>query len=183
MGLRNAINNLKAEVEKMKKQDTDIEKLKKEKADAKVARDEARSHREQSEQREVHACATLALRDKEIEELTTLLSDQEQLKKDFELTRSEKAETSRCLAETEEKLENVAESVFNSEELDKTVARLVVVARNDGYAQGYPECSNHVVSALKVDWDTSRSATHGVNTDAAPVAMKTTTCSFLLWIL
>ncbi|MFS7907009.1 hypothetical protein Hanom_Chr01g00065911 [Helianthus anomalus] len=43
------------------------------------------------------------------------------------------------------------------------VARLVVATRNDGYAQGYAECSHHVVSALKVDWDTSRAATHGVN--------------------
>ncbi|KAJ0612902.1 hypothetical protein HanRHA438_Chr01g0040761 [Helianthus annuus] len=68
---------------------------------------------------------------------------------------------------------SVAESVLNSEELDKTVARLVVAARNDGYAQGYAECSHHVVSALKVDWDTSRAATHGVNTDAALAAMKT----------
>ncbi|MFS7912663.1 hypothetical protein Hanom_Chr02g00132561 [Helianthus anomalus] len=39
-----------------------------------------RSHRERSEHREVHTCATLALRDKEIEELTSLLSKQEQLK-------------------------------------------------------------------------------------------------------
>ncbi|KAJ0767391.1 hypothetical protein HanRHA438_Chr03g0111971 [Helianthus annuus] len=73
---------------------------------------------------------------------------------------------------------SVAESVLNSEELDKTVARLVVAARNDGYAQGYAECSHHVVNALKVDWDTSRSATHGVNTHgvntyAALVARKT----------
>ncbi|KAJ0781106.1 hypothetical protein HanPI659440_Chr06g0245481 [Helianthus annuus] len=68
---------------------------------------------------------------------------------------------------------SVAESVLNSEELDKRVARLVVAARNDGYAQGYAECSHHVVNALKVDWDTSRSTTHGVNTSAALVAMKT----------
>ncbi|MFS7956193.1 hypothetical protein Hanom_Chr07g00651691 [Helianthus anomalus] len=31
----------------------------------------------------------------------------------------------------------------------------------------------HVANALKVDWDTSRSATHGVNTDAALATMKT----------
>ncbi|MFS7958136.1 hypothetical protein Hanom_Chr07g00674591 [Helianthus anomalus] len=68
---------------------------------------------------------------------------------------------------------SIAESVLNSEELDKTVARLVVASRNDGYAQGYAECSHHVVSSLKVDWDTSRSATYGVNTDAALAAMKT----------
>ncbi|KAM0010203.1 hypothetical protein Hdeb2414_s0079g00779251 [Helianthus debilis subsp. tardiflorus] len=43
MALRNSINNLKAE----------IEKLKKEKAKAEAARDEARSHRERSKQREV----------------------------------------------------------------------------------------------------------------------------------
>ncbi|KAM0040742.1 hypothetical protein Hdeb2414_s0012g00397641 [Helianthus debilis subsp. tardiflorus] len=46
---------------------------------------------------------------------------------------------------------NVAESVLNSEELDKTVALLLVAARNDGYAQGYAEYSHHVVNALKVD--------------------------------
>ncbi|MFS7935578.1 hypothetical protein Hanom_Chr05g00405181 [Helianthus anomalus] len=68
---------------------------------------------------------------------------------------------------------SVAESVLNFEELDKTVACLVVAARNDGYAQVYAKCSHHVVSALKVDWDTSRSATHGVNTDAALAARKT----------
>ncbi|MFS7904977.1 hypothetical protein Hanom_Chr01g00042361 [Helianthus anomalus] len=66
----------------------------------------------------------------------------------------------------------VAESVLNSEELDKTVARFVVAAWNDGYAQGYAECSQHVNNALKVDWDTSRSPTHGVNTGAALVSLK-----------
>ncbi|MFS7918812.1 hypothetical protein Hanom_Chr03g00205541 [Helianthus anomalus] len=120
----------------------------------------------------------------------------------MEVAHAEKAETSRRLVETEEKLETsetarataeseieplkgdmlwlkergiacVVESVLNSEELDKTVARLVVVARNDGYAQGYAECSHHVVNALKVYWDTSKSATHGVNTDAALAAAKT----------
>ncbi|KAJ0462781.1 hypothetical protein HanHA300_Chr14g0507931 [Helianthus annuus] len=63
--LRNNVNNLK----------TEIEKLKKEKTEAEAARDEARSHRERSEQREVQTCATLALRNKEIEELTSLLND------------------------------------------------------------------------------------------------------------
>ncbi|MFS7980373.1 hypothetical protein Hanom_Chr10g00938701 [Helianthus anomalus] len=113
MGLRNVINNLKAAVEKLKKQDAEIEKLKKEKADAEGARDEARSHRERSEQREVHTCSTLALRDKEIEKLIALLSEQEQLKteakaakKELELARAEKAETFHRLAETEERLEN-----------------------------------------------------------------------------
>ncbi|MFS7945428.1 hypothetical protein Hanom_Chr06g00524181 [Helianthus anomalus] len=208
MGLCNALNNLKAEVEKLKKQDAEIEKLKKEKVDAEAARDEARSHGERSKQREVHTCATLALRDKEIEELIALLSEHELLKaevesikKNLELEQTEKAETSRRLSETEEKLENsktarataeseleplksdmlwlkergissVAESVLNSEDLDKTVARLLVVAHNDGYAQGYAECSHHVVNALKVDWDTSKSATHGVNNDVALAAVK-----------
>ncbi|KAJ0456363.1 hypothetical protein HanIR_Chr15g0761581 [Helianthus annuus] len=68
---------------------------------------------------------------------------------------------------------SVAESVLNSEELDKTVTHLLVAARNDGYAQGYEECSHHVVNALKVDRDTSKSATHGVKTDAAFAAAKT----------
>ncbi|MFS7945423.1 hypothetical protein Hanom_Chr06g00524121 [Helianthus anomalus] len=208
MGLRNAINNLKAEVENLKKQDAEIKKLKKEKADAEVARDKARSHGERSEQREVPTCATLALRDKEIEELIALLSEHEQLKaevesikKNLELERTEKAKTSRRLSKTEEKLENsetaratteseleplksdmlwlkergiaiVAESMLNSEELDKTVARLLVAARNDGYAQGYAECSHHVVNALKVDWDSRKSATHGVNTDDGLAAAK-----------
>ncbi|MFS8003427.1 hypothetical protein Hanom_Chr13g01213851 [Helianthus anomalus] len=80
LGLHNIINNLKAEVERLKKQDAEIERLKQEKAKAEAARDEACSHREKSEQREVHTCATLALRDKEIEEVTSLLSEQEQLK-------------------------------------------------------------------------------------------------------
>ncbi|XP_022004544.1 meiosis-specific nuclear structural protein 1-like [Helianthus annuus] len=180
MGLRIVINNLKAEVEKLKKQDAEIEKLKREKADAEAARDEARPHRERKQ----------------------LKAEVESAKKDLELARTEKTEASRRLAETEEKLENsetarataeseleplksdmlwlkergiasVAELVLNSEELDKSVARLLVAARNDGYAQGYAECSHHVVNALKVDWDTRKYATHGVNTDAALTAAET----------
>ncbi|KAJ0948475.1 hypothetical protein HanRHA438_Chr01g0027661 [Helianthus annuus] len=45
---------------------------------------------------------------------------------------------------------SVANSVLNSNELDDTVAHLLVAARNDGYAQGYSECSQHVVNALKL---------------------------------
>ncbi|MFS7956635.1 hypothetical protein Hanom_Chr07g00656871 [Helianthus anomalus] len=71
------------------------------------------------------------------------------------------------------KLLVVAESVLNSDKLDKTVAHLLVVARNDGYAQGYAECSHDVANALKVDWDNIKSATHGVNTEAALAAAKT----------
>ncbi|KAJ0779258.1 hypothetical protein HanPI659440_Chr06g0224541 [Helianthus annuus] len=67
----------------------------------------------------------------------------------------------------------IAESVLNFEKLDKTVAHLLVAARNDGYAQGYAECSQHVVSALKVYWDTSRSATLGADTEAALAVAKT----------
>ncbi|KAM0043913.1 hypothetical protein Hdeb2414_s0010g00347001 [Helianthus debilis subsp. tardiflorus] len=113
MGICNFINNLKAEVERLKKQDAEIEKLKQEKVDAEATRDKASSHRERSEQKEVRTCATLALRDKEIDELTALLSEQEQIKaelesvkKDLQLERVEKAETSRHLVETEEKLES-----------------------------------------------------------------------------
>ncbi|KAJ0452320.1 hypothetical protein HanHA300_Chr15g0577551 [Helianthus annuus] len=73
----------------------------------------------------------------------------------------------------ERRIACVAESVLNSEELDKTVARLVVAARKDGYSQGYVECSHHVNSALKVDWDLTKSATYGVNTSAALGALKT----------
>ncbi|KAM0070822.1 hypothetical protein Hdeb2414_s0001g00017751 [Helianthus debilis subsp. tardiflorus] len=163
MSFRNVISNLKAEVEKLKKQDAEIEKLKQEKAEAEAVHDEARSHRERSEQRE-----------------EKLKVEVESVKKDLELERSEMAETSYRLVETEEKLENsktaqataegeleplksdmlwlkergiesVAESVLNSEELDKTVAHLLVAAWNDGYAQGYAECSHHVVNVLKVD--------------------------------
>ncbi|MFS7929500.1 hypothetical protein Hanom_Chr04g00333231 [Helianthus anomalus] len=75
IGLRNIINNLMTEVERLKKQDAEIEKLKQEKADAEAAPDEARSHRERSEQREVRTYATLALKDKEIDEPTSLLSE------------------------------------------------------------------------------------------------------------
>ncbi|KAM0035595.1 hypothetical protein Hdeb2414_s0015g00448211 [Helianthus debilis subsp. tardiflorus] len=68
--LRADMNNLKA----------NIEKLKKEKAEAETACDKAQSHRERSEQRKVQTCVTLALRNKEIEELTSFLTDQEQTK-------------------------------------------------------------------------------------------------------
>ncbi|XP_022008102.1 plasminogen-binding group A streptococcal M-like protein PAM [Helianthus annuus] len=199
--LRTIISNLKADVEKLKNQDAEVERLKKEKADLEAALAEARSHRERSEQREVQALTTLAIRDKELEELTALVSDQEQLKKDLELARSEHAESSRRLTEAEEKLESsetarvsaeseleplkndmawlkdrgiacVAESVLNSKELDKTVADLVVAARRDGYAQGYAECSQHVNSALKVNWDDSKSAAFGVDTAAALASLK-----------
>ncbi|KAM0045824.1 hypothetical protein Hdeb2414_s0009g00308511 [Helianthus debilis subsp. tardiflorus] len=198
MGLRNNINNLKAEVEK----------LKKEKSEAEAAREEARSHIERSEQREVQTCATLTLRDKEIEEFTSLLSDQEQVKaelksakKDLQLERVEKAETSHRLAEAVEKLENsetarvtaeslveplkddmlwmthrgiisVSNFVLNSVDLDQTIAHLLVTSCNDGYAQGYTECTQHVNNALRVNWDTGESATHGVDTKAAHAAVK-----------
>ncbi|KAF5803463.1 hypothetical protein HanRHA438_Chr06g0280641 [Helianthus annuus] len=164
MGLRNNINNLKVE----------IEKLKKEKTEAEATREEARSHKEISEQREEQVKVEL-----------------ESAKKDLQLERVEKAETSRRLVETEEKLENsetarvtaeslveplkddmlwmkhrriinVANSVLNSIDLDQTVANLMVTAHNDGYTQGYTECTQHVNNALRVDWDTSRSATQGV---------------------
>ncbi|KAJ0771607.1 hypothetical protein HanPI659440_Chr07g0271021 [Helianthus annuus] len=198
MVLRNDIVNLKAE----------IEKLKKEKADVEVAREEARSRRERNEQREVQTCATLALRNKEIEELTSLLIEQEQIqaelesaKKDLQLAKVETAEAMHRLTETEEKLEssetarvmaeslveplknnmlwmkhhgiiNVANSILNSIELDQTVANLMVTARHDGYAQGYAECTQQVTNALRVNWDTSRSATRGVDTGAAHAAAK-----------
>ncbi|MFS7954553.1 hypothetical protein Hanom_Chr07g00631871 [Helianthus anomalus] len=48
----------------------------------------------------------------------------------------------------------------------------MVTACNDGYAQGYVECSQHVTSALKVDWDTNRPATRGVDTSADHAAAK-----------
>ncbi|MFS7949561.1 hypothetical protein Hanom_Chr06g00573011 [Helianthus anomalus] len=89
MSLCNTINNLKDEVERLKKQDAKIEILKQEKAEAEAARDEARSHRERSEQREEQLKAEVA-----------------SAKKDLELERTEKAETSNRLAETEEKLED-----------------------------------------------------------------------------
>ncbi|KAJ0800316.1 hypothetical protein HanPI659440_Chr03g0101561 [Helianthus annuus] len=121
----------------------------------------------------------------QIDELTSLLSKQEQLKaevesvkKDLQLELVERAETSRHLSETKEKLGgsetarvtaesqidplksdmlwlkereiiSIAESVLNSEELDKTVAHLLVAMRNDG------------------------SATHGVDTEDALAAAKT----------
>ncbi|MFS7979169.1 hypothetical protein Hanom_Chr10g00924261 [Helianthus anomalus] len=112
--LRTVVNNFKVE----------IESLKKEKADAEAARDEVRSHRERSEQREVQTCATLALRNKEIEELTSLLTDQEQTKaelesakKDLQLERVEKAEAARRLAETEDKLESSETARVTAESL------------------------------------------------------------------
>ncbi|KAJ0533888.1 hypothetical protein HanIR_Chr09g0413591 [Helianthus annuus] len=198
---RKQISVLSLITSKLKNQDAEVERLKKEKADLEAALAEARSHRERSEQREVQALSTLAIRDKELEELTALVSDQERLKKDLELARSEHAESSRRLTETEEKLENsetarasaeselgplkndmtwlkdrgiacVVESVLNSKELDKTVADLVVAAWRDGYAQGYAECSHHVTSVLKVTWDNSKSAAFGVDTAAALASLK-----------
>ncbi|XP_035837517.1 uncharacterized protein LOC118485479 [Helianthus annuus] len=168
------MTNLKAE----------IEKLKKEKTEAEVARDEARSHREMSEQREEKTKSEL-----------------ESAKKDLQLERVEKAETSRRLAETEEKLENsetarvtaeslveplkndmlwmrhhgvinVANSILNSIYLDRIVTNLMVTARNDGYTHGYAECTQHVTNALRVYWDNSRSATRGADTGAAHAAAK-----------
>ncbi|KAJ0618647.1 hypothetical protein HanPSC8_Chr02g0062691 [Helianthus annuus] len=67
---------------------------------------------------------------------------------------------------------SVANSILNSNELDRTVVRLLVTARNDGYAQGYTECTHHVNNALRVNWDNSRSAMHGVDTEAAHAAAK-----------
>ncbi|MFS8034602.1 hypothetical protein Hanom_Chr17g01583081 [Helianthus anomalus] len=154
-------------------------------------RDEARSHRERSEQQKVHTCGTLALRDKEIAELIALLSKHkplktkvESVKKTLGLAQAEKAETPRRLAKTEEKLETsetvraTAESELEPLKNDMLwlkecgIASLVA-ARNDGYAQGYAECSHHVVNALKVEWDTRNSATHGVNIDATLAVAKT----------
>ena len=45
-------------------------------------------------------------------------------------------------------------------------------ARNDGHAEGYKECTLHVAKALKTQWDTSRAATHGVDTTAILAAAK-----------
>ncbi|KAJ0813854.1 hypothetical protein HanPSC8_Chr17g0778491 [Helianthus annuus] len=50
---------------------------------------------------------------------------------------------------------------------------LRVWLRKDGYAQGYAECSQHVNSALKVDWDVTKSATLGVDTNAVFSAFQT----------
>ncbi|KAJ0714915.1 hypothetical protein HanPI659440_Chr13g0494811 [Helianthus annuus] len=53
-----------------------------------------------------------------------------------------------------------------------TVANLMVTLRNDGYTQGYAECTQHVTDALRVDWDNSRSATRRVDTGATHAAAK-----------
>ncbi|KAJ0788660.1 hypothetical protein HanPI659440_Chr05g0194371 [Helianthus annuus] len=103
-------------------------------------------------------------------------------KKDLQLERVEKAETSRRLVETKEKLENsetarvMAESldeplkddmlwmkhrgvigvvnfVLKSIDLDQTVACLLVTSRNDGYAQGYIECTQHAHAAAKTEYN------------------------------
>ncbi|KAJ0959129.1 hypothetical protein HanPSC8_Chr00c463g0808681 [Helianthus annuus] len=68
---------------------------------------------------------------------------------------------------------NVPNSVLNSIDLDQTIANLMVTARNDGYTQGYTECTKHVNNALKVDLNDSRSATYGVDTGTAHAAAKT----------
>ncbi|KAJ0800300.1 hypothetical protein HanPI659440_Chr03g0101401 [Helianthus annuus] len=65
-------------------------------------------------------------------------------------------------------------------DLDQTIAHLMVTTRNNGYAQGYVECTQHVTSALKVDRDASRSATRRVDTSAEHAAAKaeSKTCAF-----
>ncbi|MFS7980332.1 hypothetical protein Hanom_Chr10g00938211 [Helianthus anomalus] len=152
MGPHNVINNLKAEIEKLKKQDAEIEKLKKKKAGAEAARDEARSHRERSERRE--------------------------------LERVEKAETSRRLSETEEKLENSETARVTAESLVEPLKDDMLLIKHHGIISvanpvlnsnelDQSECTHHVTNALRVDWDTSRSATHGVDTEAAHAAAKT----------
>ncbi|KAJ0614240.1 hypothetical protein HanIR_Chr02g0060181 [Helianthus annuus] len=67
---------------------------------------------------------------------------------------------------------SVANSILNSIDLDQTVANLIVTARNDGYTQGYTECTQHVNDALRVDWDNNRSATRGVDTGATHASAK-----------
>ncbi|KAM0027684.1 hypothetical protein Hdeb2414_s0019g00543041 [Helianthus debilis subsp. tardiflorus] len=67
---------------------------------------------------------------------------------------------------------SVANSVLNSNGLDQMVARLLITTRNDGYAQGYTECTQYVTNVLKVDWDTSKSATYEVDTEASHAAAK-----------
>ncbi|KAM0034990.1 hypothetical protein Hdeb2414_s0015g00441281 [Helianthus debilis subsp. tardiflorus] len=168
--LRTDVTNLKEEIEKLKKE--------KEKAEAEAAHDEARSNRERSEQREVQTCTTLALRNKEIEELTSLLLDQEQTKaelesakKDLQLERVEKAEATRYLAETEDKLESsetarvtteslvdplkndmlwmkhhgiisVANSILNSIDLDQIIANLMVLRTMTDIIRGIQNVPN-----------------------------------------
>ncbi|MFS7946036.1 hypothetical protein Hanom_Chr06g00531291 [Helianthus anomalus] len=48
----------------------------------------------------------------------------------------------------------------------------MVTARNDGYTQGYAECTQHVTNDLRVNWDTSKSATCGVDTSVTHAAAK-----------
>ncbi|KAM0046809.1 hypothetical protein Hdeb2414_s0009g00320931 [Helianthus debilis subsp. tardiflorus] len=67
---------------------------------------------------------------------------------------------------------NVANSILNSIDLDQTMANIMVTVRRDGYTQGYAECTQHVTNALRVDWDTRRSATHEADTGAARAAAK-----------
>ncbi|KAF5823372.1 hypothetical protein HanRHA438_Chr01g0038591 [Helianthus annuus] len=150
--LRNEAVNLKAEIEKLKKEKTDVE----------TVATKAWSHRERSEQKEVETCETLAHRNKEIAELTSLLLEQEQTKeehdaakKDLQLVQVEKAELARRLSEIDKKLEdaetarvtaesimgpltnnmlwmqhhgviNIVNSIMNSIKLDESVAKLMV---------------------------------------------------------
>ncbi|KAJ0684584.1 hypothetical protein HanPSC8_Chr11g0461381 [Helianthus annuus] len=136
-------NNLKVE----------IERLKKEKAEAEAARDEAHSHRERSEQREVQTYATLALRNKEIEELS-LLTNQEQTKAELEsakkylqLERVKKAEAVHRLTETKEKLEC-------SETARVTVESLVEPLKNDMLwmqHHGNINVANSILTSIDLD--------------------------------
>ncbi|KAJ0466467.1 hypothetical protein HanIR_Chr14g0672481 [Helianthus annuus] len=144
MVLQYDVNNLK----------TKIEKLKKEKTEAEAARDEARSHRERSEQREVQTCATLAFRNKEIEELTSLLNDQEQTKaelesakKDLQLVRVEKAEAMRRLTETEEKLENSETARVTAESLVEPLNNNILWMQHHGIIN----VANSILNSIDLD--------------------------------
>ncbi|KAJ0694417.1 hypothetical protein HanPI659440_Chr15g0608511 [Helianthus annuus] len=121
----------------------------------------------------------LPLKNKEIEELTSLLSDQEQIKaklesskKDLQLERVEKAETSRRLAEAEEKLENSETAQVTAESLVEPLKDDMLWMTHHGIINGYAECAHHVTNALKVDWGTSKSATCGVDMGAEHAAAK-----------
>ncbi|KAM0027517.1 hypothetical protein Hdeb2414_s0019g00541141 [Helianthus debilis subsp. tardiflorus] len=78
---------------------------------------------------------------------------------------------------------NIANSILNSIDLDQTVANLMVTARSDGYTQGYAKCTQHFSNALRVDWDTSRSATRRVDTGVAQAATKAEYNNLLLPVM
>ncbi|MFS8023283.1 hypothetical protein Hanom_Chr16g01449671 [Helianthus anomalus] len=105
---------------------------------------------------------------KERYKLVQTKAELESAKKDLQLAKVEIAEAARRLTETEEKLESSQTAWVTAESLVEPLKNNMLWIQYHGIIN----CSQHVTNALKVNWDTSRSATSGVNTGAAHATAK-----------